>query len=126
MSTKLPAAIPQVPVLDLDRAIAYYQSQLGFTVDWKYEEGLAGVSCGETRLFLDRVVDGSVHPVRIWLNFCSTAEVDSLHRDWKKSGATILSAPEQKPWRLYEFTAEDCDGNSFRVFHDTGTPANKA
>ncbi len=125
MSTKLPAAVPQVPVRDLDRAISYYQSRLGFSLDWKYEDGLAGVSCGEARLFLDRVVDGPLHPVRIWLNLCSTSEVDALHGQWKESGATISSAPELKPWRLYEFTAEDCDGNSYRVFHDTGTTAEK-
>ncbi len=72
-----------------------------------------------------RVVDGPLHPVRIWLNLCSTSEVDALHGHWKESGATISSAPEQKPWRLYESTAEDCDGNSYRVFHDTATTAEK-
>ena len=126
MSTKLPAAIPQVPVRDLARSIDYYRSRLGFSLDWEYEDGLAGVSCGETRLFLDRVVDGPVHPVRIWLNFCSNPEVDALHARWKELGATISSPPEQKPWNLYEFSAQDCDGNSFRVFHDTGTPAKEA
>ena len=119
---KLPPPVPQIPVRDLDRAISFYQSRLGFALDWKYEDGIAGVSRGDARLFLDRVVQGALHPVRVWFNLSSVSEVDILHREWHESGVPISSAPEQKPWGLYEFTAEDCDGNSFRVFYDTETP----
>jgi catechol 2,3-dioxygenase-like lactoylglutathione lyase family enzyme len=122
MTAKFPPAVPQIPVTDLDRAISFYQSRFGFTLDWKYEDGIAGVSRDETRLFLDRVTDGPLHPIRVWLNLHSTAEVDSLHHDWQKADVPIISAPEQKPWGLYEFTAADCDGNSYRVFYDTETP----
>jgi len=122
MNAKLPTPIPQVPVRDLARAIEFYQSQLGFSLDWKYEDGIAGVSRERTRLFLDRVSEGAFHPVRIWLNLDSLSEVDALHREWKKTGVSISSAPAQKPWGLYEFIAEDCDGNSYRIFYDTETP----
>jgi catechol 2,3-dioxygenase-like lactoylglutathione lyase family enzyme len=122
MTTRLPPAVPQIPVSDLERAISFYQSRLGFSLDWKYEDGIAGVSRDETRLFLDRVVDGPTNPVRVWLNLSSISEVDSLHRDWQKADVPIISAPEQKPWGLYEFIAADCDGNSYRVFYDTETP----
>lgn len=122
MATKLPTPIPQVPVRDLTRAIEFYQSRLGFSLDWKYEDGLAGVSRESARLFLDRVAGGPLHPVRIWLNLNSVSEVDALYRDWQQSGVLISSAPAQKPWGLYEFIAEDCDGNSYRIFHDTETP----
>jgi catechol 2,3-dioxygenase-like lactoylglutathione lyase family enzyme len=125
MATKLAAPVPQIPVRNLDRAISFYQSRLGFVLDWKYEDGLAGVSREEARLFLDRVVDGPLHPVRIWLNLTSVSEVDALYRDWKNADVPIPSAPKQKPWGLYEFIAEDCDGNSFRVFYDTNTPQQK-
>jgi catechol 2,3-dioxygenase-like lactoylglutathione lyase family enzyme len=119
---KLPAPVPQIPVSDLGRAISFYQSRLGFALDWKYEDGIAGVSRDEARLFLDHVVAGLLHPVRVWLNLGSVAEVDALHLEWQKAGVPIASAPELKPWRIYEFIAEDGDGNSYRVFHDTGTP----
>lgn len=122
MGTKLPAPVPQIPVSDLERAISFYQSRLGFALDWKHEDGIAGISRGETRLFLDRVAAGPLHPVRVWLNLDSVSEVDALHGEWKKAGVPIPSAPEQKPWGLYEFTAADGDGNSYRVFHDTATP----
>ena len=84
--------------------------------------GLAGVSRDQARLFLDRVVNGPIHPVRVWLNLDSVSEVDALHREWQKADVLIRSAPEPKPWGLYEFIAEDGDGNSYRVFHDTETP----
>ena len=122
MSIKLPTPVPQVPVSDLGRAISFYQSRLGFSLDWKYEDGIAGVSRDEARLFLDRV-EGPLHPIRIWLNLASVSEVDALCADWRQAGVTIPSAPAQKPWGLYEFIAEDCDGNSYRVFYDTRTPA---
>ena len=124
MGTRLPIPVPQIPVSDLTRAISFYQERLGFTLDWKYEDGLAGVSRDEARLFLDRV-EGPLHPVRVWLNLGSVAEVDALYSDWKSSGVSIVSKPAQKPWGLYEFIAEDCDRNSYRVFHDTETPKQK-
>jgi predicted enzyme related to lactoylglutathione lyase len=122
MTPRLPAPVPQIPVRDLERAISFYQECLGFALDWKYEDGLAGVSRDSARLFLDRVVDGALHPIRVWLNLSSVPEVDALHRDWQKAGVSILSPPAQKPWGIYEFIAEDCDGNSYRVFYDTETP----
>lgn len=126
MTTKLPTPVPQIPASDLERAISFYQSQLGFALDWKHEDGIAGISRDGARLVLDRVVEGQLHPVRVWLNLDSVSEVDALHGDWRKAGVPIPSAPEQKPWGLYEFIAEDCDGNSYRVFYDTGTPAGQA
>ena len=123
MSIKLTAPVPQVPVGNLERAISFYQAQMGFSLDWKHEDGIAGVSRNEARLFLDRVVEGPLHPVRIWLNLASVSEVTELCHEWRRSGVTIPSAPEQKPWGLYEFVAEDCDGNSYRVFYDTATPS---
>ncbi|HVU16649.1 MAG TPA: VOC family protein [Candidatus Didemnitutus sp.] len=122
MPPKLPPPVPQIPVSDLGRAISYYQSRMGFTLDWKYEDGLAGISRDETRLFLDRVAEGPLHPVRVWLNLSSAAEVDALFAEWRSSGAVIVAAPEQKPWGLFEFMVEDPDRNTLRVFHDTETP----
>src|SRR3954447_18858181 len=101
MPMKLPPPIPQIPVSDLARAISFYRSRLGFTLDWKYEDGIAGVSREAARLFLDRVVEGPLHPVRVWLNLESVSEVDALHREWHMAGMLISAAPEQKPWGIY-------------------------
>ena len=65
---------------------------------------------------------GNVGPTLPWLNLESREAVDELHRAWSASDARLLSAPQSKPWGLYEFTAADPDGNLFRAFYDFATP----
>ena len=126
MKSKFPAPVPEIPVTDINEASAYYENNLGFTVDWNAEDiGLAGISKGDCRMFLansdHRKNHGNVGPVMTWLNLESKQEVDDLHREWSGSGAILISPPESKPWGLHEFTATDPDGNLFRVFYDFGT-----
>ena len=126
MTPTLPGAVPEIPVRDLSEAVAYYERNLGFTLDWSGEDvGLAGISRGDCRLFLAssdyRKGYGNVGPVLTWLNLDSTEDVNNLYRRWSASDAKLISAPESKPWGLHEFTAADPDGNMFRVFHDFAT-----
>lgn len=124
---EFPAAVPEIPVSDLNRATAYYESNLGFTIDWVVEDlGLAGISKGRCRMFL---ADGAFRqryrnagPVLIWLNLDGKEQVDELYRIWNIAQAKIVSSPESKPYGLHEFTAADPDGNLFRVFYDFATP----
>ena len=45
MKSKFPGPVPEIPVRDINKAAAYYQRNLGFTLDWGGEElGLAGIS----------------------------------------------------------------------------------
>ena len=127
MRSKFPGPVPEIPVRDIATAAAYYQENLGFTLDWGGEElGLAGISKGNCRMFLAnqefRKVYGNVGPILTWLNLGSKEEVDELYRVWSASGAKLMSEPESKPWGLHEFTAADLDGNLFRVFYDFATP----
>jgi catechol 2,3-dioxygenase-like lactoylglutathione lyase family enzyme len=53
MKSEFPGAVPEIPVRDINEAVAYYESNLGFTLDWGGEEvGLAGISKGNCRMFL--------------------------------------------------------------------------
>jgi hypothetical protein len=61
---------------------------------------------------------GNSAPVLIWFNLHSKEEVNQLYGQWKGTHARIVSAPEEKPWKLHEFTATDLDGNLLRVFYD--------
>lgn len=127
MKSGFPGPVPEIPVRDITAAAAYYQSNLGFTLDWGGEAiGLAGISKGKCRMFLanqqHRKEYGNVGPTLTWLNLESKEEVDDLYRVWSASGAKLISAPESKSWGLHEFTAADLDGNLFRVFYDFGTP----
>lgn len=121
-----PAAVVEIPVANVDKAAAYYVDVLGFTLDWGDDQGgIAGISRGHCRLFLTnpafRASYGNPGPVVLWLNLESKAEVDALFAEWKAAHANLGSGPEDKPWRLREFTATDLDGNRIRVFYDFGS-----
>jgi predicted lactoylglutathione lyase len=123
MKHEFPAAVPEIPVTDMNAALDYYQYKLGFNLDWGGASGnIAGISKGQCRMFVTdtsfRAHHGNAPPVMIWLNLDSKQEVDELYEIWNSAGAKILSAPESKPWKLHEFTAADLDGNLFRVFYD--------
>ena len=118
-----PAAVPEIPTANVDKAVAYYIHALGFTLDWgDGEGGIAGISKGNCRLFLTnpsfREFHGNRAPILFWLNLNSKTEVDDLFAEWKPAQATIISEPEDKPWKLREFLAADLDGNLIRVFYD--------
>jgi uncharacterized glyoxalase superfamily protein PhnB len=118
-----PAAVPEIPAVDVDKAAAYYVDRLGFTSDWGDDEGgIAGISRENCRLFITnrafRESYGNVGPILFWLNLDSKAEVDELFAAWKAAQAIIVSEPQDKPWKLREFMAADLDGNLIRVFYD--------
>ena len=49
----LPAAVPEIPAANVDKAVAYYVNTLGFTFDWGDDQGgIAGISRGNCRLFI--------------------------------------------------------------------------
>lgn len=123
MKNEFPAAVPEIPVSEMDQALNYYQNKLGFDIDWGgVDGGIAGISKGQCRMFLTdrefRRQHGNAAPVMIWLNLNSKEEVDELFEIWKAAGARIISPPESKRWKLHEFTVSDPDGNLFRVFYD--------
>lgn len=123
MLSRFPQAIPEIPVTILEKAAEYYVNALGFHLDWHGEQdGIAGLSQGDSRLFLTdapfREHHGNVAPVVLWLNLKSKQEVDELYHHWRHSGAKLLAQPEDKPWNLREFTAADLDSNQLRVFYD--------
>ena len=122
---QFPAAIPEIPVHNVEEAAAYYVSKLGFTFDWGDDEGgIGGISRGDSRIFLTnapfRAGHGNAGSVVIWINLNSKAEVAALHAEWQAAGAKIVSEPEDKPWKLHEFLVADLDGNQIRVFYDFG------
>ena len=118
-----PAPVPEIPAANVDKAAEYYVNHLGFTFDWGDDEGgIAGISRGSCRLFITnrafRESYGNTGPITFWLNLDNKAQVDELHAEWRLARAKIVSEPEDKPWKLREFTAVDLDGNRIRVFYD--------
>ena len=76
MKSEFPAAVPEIPVSDLNAALDYYERKLGFNIDWGGADGgIAGISKGVCRMFLTdrdfRAHHGNAPPVMIWLNVSS-------------------------------------------------------
>jgi predicted lactoylglutathione lyase len=118
---RLPSPVPEFPVSDLQASSRFYEQRMGFRIDWTYTDELAGISKDATRIFLRRRSAADEEHganVLVWLNLASPAEVDELHEEWKRNGVRIVDGP--RTWDLREFTAQDPDGNRFRVFHDLG------
>jgi|SRR5687767_11138103 len=121
MNFPLPPAIPQIPVTHLKQSIDYYTKHLGFLLDWKYEDGIAGISNGKLCLFLNKKDNDEPGTTLVWLNLESKEQVDELYKSWSENAAIISSPPETKPWGLHEFTVSDPDNNKIRVFFDLGS-----
>ena len=120
---KLPGPVPELPVSDIQAAVKAYTSQMGFNVDWMYEDTFAGISKDSARIFLRRRTPKETvqrYAVTVWLNMESPADVGELHLAWKDRGVHIVEDPHTAPYNLREFTAQDFDGNRFRVFYDLG------
>ena len=123
MPTHFPQAVPEIPVSNVEQAARYYVEVLGFSLDWGDDVGgIGGISQGDCRMFLTnapfRAGQGPNSPVIVWLNLNSKQEVDELFDRWKRAGARVLEAVEDKPWNLREFRVADLDGNQLRVFYD--------
>jgi len=115
--------VPELPVSDVQAAGKSYAREMGFGVDWSYEDSFAGISRDDARVFLRRRTPEEAkerYSVLIWLNMASSAEVDQLYAEWKERGALIVEDLRTAPYNLREFTAQDPDGNRIRVFYDLG------
>ena len=121
---KLPPPVPELPVTDIRAAANAYAGQMGFSVDFTYEDNLAGISKDAARVFLRRRTpqeEKERYSVLIWLNMASPAEVDQLYAEWRERGVPIVDELQTAPYKLREFTAQDLDGNRLRVFFDLGS-----
>ena len=98
---------------------------LGKFIDWLADDiGLACLSRGATRMFMTttdyRSVMGNQGSILLWLNLDNRQEVDALYAEWTSAGAKTAEPPAAHDYnKLYEFFAEDIDGNRFRIFYDT-------
>jgi hypothetical protein len=120
---RLPQPVPELPVSDVHGASESYERQMGFSVDWTYESSFAGLSRDDARVFLrQRTPEEAAagYAVLVWLNMAGPAEVDRLHAEWMQRGVVIVDELRTTPYNLREFTAQDRDGNRFRVFYDLG------
>lgn len=108
---------PQIFVVDMDRALAYYQDQLGFTIGFTYGEPpfYALVERGAIGLNLrhhdDPVVDPALRARTDLLSaMILTTENKALFLSLEQAGAEFHQRLKEQPWGL-DFIVRDPDGN---------------
>jgi uncharacterized glyoxalase superfamily protein PhnB len=113
--TSLAAPVPELPVIDVERAQQHYRDVLGFQVNWLYpDKSIGAVSRGDFAIFF-RQRTPPFEPAVHWM---FAPDIDATYDELKSSGANIVEPLEEKPWGLRQFTLEDLDGNRFYIHHD--------
>ncbi|HET7206256.1 MAG TPA: VOC family protein [Terriglobales bacterium] len=107
--------VPELPVLDVERAQRHYRDALGFQIGWLYPtKDIGAVSRDKVAIFFRKRTppfDPAVH----WV---FAEDIDAVYQELQSLGAEIVEPLERKPWGLRQFTVKDLDGNLFYFHHD--------
>ena len=108
---ELSRAIPILSVANLKRSQAYFRDAMGFEIEWEYGEppNFGSVGRAGARFFLCQQCPGQ----RTW-TMVFVRDVDQLHEEISRKGATIRRPPTDEPWKLREMQVVDLDGNVIR------------
>src|SRR5215831_3667448 len=105
--------VPELPVVDVERAQQHYHDALGFEIGWLYPgKEIGAVSRGKAVIFFRK----KTLPFEAAVHWVFAENIDATYEELKTSGANIIDPLETKPWGLRQFTVKDIDGNLF-YFH---------
>lgn len=102
---------PVFAVSDLDAAIAFYRSKLGFSVAWTWGTPAtrAGVRLDRIEIHLDCAGAGA--PPGPSVVYCHMADVASYYAACKDRGVSFALDLGERPWGMLDFRVVDLDGN---------------
>jgi predicted enzyme related to lactoylglutathione lyase len=104
---QLRKALPELPLGDLPRGVAYYRDVLGFGIN--YEQHNLGVMFRDsiTLLLIQRTDEHK------GIGSCSfyIRDADALHQELTARGANVQGTPVSYPWGLRQFEVIDLESN---------------
>lgn len=114
-ATRLMGIAPQFLVDDLDRAIAYYCSNLGFELGFKYQSFYASVTRDGFAIHLKcapkLTADTEHRKQNEHLDaYISVSGIRGLFSELEMRGAQVIKPLEERPWACLDFYVEDPDG----------------
>ncbi len=114
--TQFGRVIPILNVSSVEKSIAHYTQVLGFKADWDWpadeaDKTFASVTNGAVTVFL---CEGGQGGAGVW-TFYHVANIDALHRNYRKTGAEVMQEPRDEPWGMREMLVKDIDGHVMRI-----------
>ena len=100
-------------VKDLKIETEYYIDKLGFDRDFT-APGWEFLSFGDFKVMLGECSDEMTAEAtgnHSWFAHALIENVDEIYQEFRERGATILSAIENKPWGIREFSVVTPDGH---------------
>lgn len=102
-------------VSDVRAAADFYANKLGFDV--AFTEGdpptFAGVNLGRVQIFLSK---GTPAPQGCSVYFV-VSDADGLYEFHRANGVEIVEAPQDRPYKLRDYTVRDLDGYYLNFGH---------
>ena len=117
---KISQVIPQLRTTNLAASISFYTEQVGFTLDFQYEDFYAGIRAGAQRVHLKLVdsKDPSIDFVDTGEHFHLYLETDDAAAAAERLGARgvrLVKALHDTPWGTREFAVKDDQGHTVYV-----------
>lgn len=111
----LTSLAPQFLVDDLEVALAYYRDQLGFGIDFTYDDFYASVSRDRCTIHLKEAPKTAADRAHQRTNEHLDAHINVsgirvLEAELRGRGARITRPLEERPWGVQDFYVEDPDG----------------
>jgi predicted enzyme related to lactoylglutathione lyase len=109
---KLSRIAPELPVVDLNNSIEYYEQKLGFHVVALMPAGdYAVVERDDVAIHLFKEDGRSSSPVGIHIFI---GDLDELHAELQGRGARVSQGIVRKPWGNRDFRVNDDAGNEIK------------
>ena len=106
--------VPELPVVDVERAQEHYRDTLGFEIGWLYPDKSIGAVIRDRVTVFFRKRTPPFEPAIHWI---FAEDIEATYAELKALGANIVDPLELKPWGIRQFTVEDLDGNIFYIHH---------
>jgi uncharacterized glyoxalase superfamily protein PhnB len=115
--------IPSIRVRDMDRALAFYQSTLGFKLtrggpgeeNQSLDRGDAHIMLESAGSFYSPAYNAAIEermggrsPIALYME---ADDLEQLHQKLHAARANVIDPLAERPWGQSEFTVEDPDGN---------------
>lgn len=123
LSDTLHCMSPQLVVVDLNKSILFYTEQLGFTVNFRYEEFYAGLGCGGHSIHLKAGSPSQEEMTRrranedVALTFGVT-DLDAIYETVLSKDIEVIQPLRKMPYGR-EFFVSDPDGYILAFFDVT-------